>query len=72
VTLCPGRGQATWNRADVIVFGGTPAFLTGTLENEGCLRCLPNLPPVMSSNGTVIDRGSVTSDERLALLAYFR
>ena len=33
----------------------------------------PNLPPIMSSNGTVIDRGSVlTSDERLALLAYLR
>jgi hypothetical protein len=33
----------------------------------------PNLPPIMSSNGVVIDRGSVlTSDERLALLAYLR
>jgi cytochrome c peroxidase len=30
----------------------------------------PNLPPVLSSNGTVIDRGFVTAEERPALLAY--
>lgn len=32
----------------------------------------PNLPPVLSSNGTVVDRGFVTADERPALLAYLR
>lgn len=32
----------------------------------------PNLPPIMSSNGNVIDRGFVTAAERLALLAYLR
>ena len=32
----------------------------------------PNLPPVLSSNGTVIDRGFVTTEERPALLAYLR
>jgi cytochrome c peroxidase len=32
----------------------------------------PNLPPILSSNGLVIDRGFVTADERAALLAYLR
>ena len=30
----------------------------------------PNLPPFISSNGLVVDRGFVTADERAALLAY--
>ncbi|MEO8436642.1 MAG: hypothetical protein ABI596_17220, partial [Pyrinomonadaceae bacterium] len=32
----------------------------------------PNLPPFLSSNGLVINRGFVTADERAALLAYLR
>jgi hypothetical protein len=32
----------------------------------------PNLPPILSSNGLVVDRGFVTADERGALLAYLR
>jgi cytochrome c peroxidase len=32
----------------------------------------PNLPPLLSSNGLVVDRGFVTADEREALLAYLR
>lgn len=32
----------------------------------------PNLPPVLSSNGLVIDRGFVRTEERAALLAYLR
>jgi cytochrome c peroxidase len=32
----------------------------------------PNLPPILSSNGLVVDRGFVTLDERAALLAYLR
>ena len=32
----------------------------------------PNLPPLLSSNGIVVDRGFVTADERPALLAYLR
>ncbi len=32
----------------------------------------PNLPPLLSSNGLVVDRGFVTADERQALLAYLR
>ena len=32
----------------------------------------PNLPPILSSNGFVVDRGFVTADERPALLAYLR
>jgi cytochrome c peroxidase len=32
----------------------------------------PNLPPILSSDGLVIDRGFVTSEERPALLAYLR
>src|SRR6266542_4469578 len=32
----------------------------------------PNLPPIISSNGLVVDRGFVTADERAALLAYLR
>jgi cytochrome c peroxidase len=32
----------------------------------------PNLPPILSSNGMVIDRGFVSTDERAALLAYLR
>jgi cytochrome c peroxidase len=32
----------------------------------------PNLPPILSSNGLVVDRGFVTMDERPALLAYLR
>jgi len=32
----------------------------------------PNLPPLLSSSGLVIDRGFVTADERPALLAYLR
>jgi cytochrome c peroxidase len=32
----------------------------------------PNLPPILSSNGLVIDRGFVLAEEREALLAYLR
>ncbi len=32
----------------------------------------PNLPPILSSNGLVVDRGFITADERAALLAYLR
>ena len=32
----------------------------------------PNLPPLLSSNGLVVDRGFVRADERAALLAYLR
>ena len=32
----------------------------------------PSLPPILSSNGLVIDRGFVTAEERPALLAYLR
>ena len=32
----------------------------------------PNLPPLLSSNGLVVDRGFVAADERAALLAYLR
>ena len=32
----------------------------------------PNLPPLLSSDGLVIDRGFVTAQERIALLAYLR
>jgi cytochrome c peroxidase len=32
----------------------------------------PNLPPILSSNGLVVDRGFVTPEERPALLAYLR
>ena len=32
----------------------------------------PNVPPILSSNGLVVDRGVVTADERAALLAYLR
>jgi mono/diheme cytochrome c family protein len=32
----------------------------------------PNLPPIVSSNGLVIDRGFIRADERAALLAYMR
>jgi cytochrome c peroxidase len=31
-----------------------------------------NLPPIISSNGLVIDRGFIAADERAALLAYLR
>ena len=31
----------------------------------------PNLPPIISSNGLVVDRGFVTADERVALMAYY-
>jgi len=32
----------------------------------------PNLPAIVSSNGTVVDRGFIAPDERSALLAYLR
>jgi cytochrome c peroxidase len=32
----------------------------------------PNLPPIISSNGLVVDRGFVAPEERAALLAYLR
>jgi cytochrome c peroxidase len=32
----------------------------------------PNLPPIVSSNGLVVDRGFIAVDERAALLAYLR
>jgi cytochrome c peroxidase len=32
----------------------------------------PNLPPIISSNGLVVDRGFITPEERVALLAYLR
>ena len=36
------------------------------------LNPAPNLPPILSSNGTVVDRGFINPDERVALLAYLR
>jgi cytochrome c peroxidase len=36
------------------------------------LNPAPNLPPILSSNGLIVDRGFVTPDERPALLAYLR
>jgi cytochrome c peroxidase len=36
------------------------------------LNPAPNLPPLLSSNGVVVDRGFVTATERPALLAYLR
>lgn len=36
------------------------------------LNPAPNLPPILSSNGLVIDRGFVLPSERAALLAYLR
>jgi cytochrome c peroxidase len=32
----------------------------------------PNLPPILSSNGLVVDRGFIATEERAALLAYLR
>lgn len=32
----------------------------------------PNMPPILSSNGTDLDRGFINDDEREALLAYLR
>ena len=32
----------------------------------------PNLPPILSSDGLVIDRGFIAAEERDALLAYLR
>jgi cytochrome c peroxidase len=32
----------------------------------------PNLPPILSSNGLVVDRGFIAAEERAALLAYLR
>jgi cytochrome c peroxidase len=32
----------------------------------------PNLPPILSSNGLVVDRGFVAAEERASLLAYLR
>jgi cytochrome c peroxidase len=32
----------------------------------------PNMPPIVSSNGTVLDRGFIDADEREPLLAYLR
>jgi cytochrome c peroxidase len=32
----------------------------------------PNMPPILSSNGVVLDRGFVLTAERPALLAYLR
>ena len=32
----------------------------------------PNLPPILSSDGLVVDRGFVTKDERAGLLAYLK
>jgi cytochrome c peroxidase len=32
----------------------------------------PNLPPILSSNGLEVDRGFVTTEERVALLAYLK
>ena len=36
------------------------------------LNPAPNLPPILSSNGLVVDRGFVSPEERPALLAYLR
>jgi len=36
------------------------------------LNPAPNLPPILSSNGVVVDRGFVNDDERQALIAYLR
>jgi hypothetical protein len=32
----------------------------------------PNLPPIISSDGLVVDRGIIRPEERAALLAYLR
>ena len=44
------------------------AFFT----RAGRLNPPPNLPPILSSTGLVVDRGFVAADERAALLAYLR
>ena len=36
------------------------------------ISAAPNLPAIVSSNGTVVDRGFIAPDERSALLAYLR
>jgi cytochrome c peroxidase len=38
----------------------------------GRLNPAPNLPPLLSSNGVVVDRGFIRLDEKAALLAYLR
>jgi len=48
-------------------------WTTTTLSSGACsAESAANLPPLLSSNGLVVDRGFVTADERAALLAYPR
>jgi cytochrome c peroxidase len=42
------------------------------VERIARLNPPPNLPPIISSNGLVLDRGFIAADERAALLAYLR
>jgi cytochrome c peroxidase len=41
-------------------------------KRAGRLNPPPNMPPIISSNGTELDRGFINDDEREALLAYLR
>ena len=47
-------------------------YYDALFRRAGRLNPAPNLPPILSSNGVVVDRGFVTADERAALLAYLR
>jgi cytochrome c peroxidase len=45
---------------------------TAVFRRAARLNPPPNLPPLLSSNGLVVDRGFINPDERAALLAYLR
>ena len=45
---------------------------TAFFARAGRLNPPPNLPPILSSDGLVIDRGFIGAEERTALLAYLR
>ena len=45
---------------------------TAFFARAGRLNPPPNLPPILSSDGLVIDRGFLGAEERAALLAYLR
>ena len=56
------------NSAATLVLDHYEAFF----RRAARLNPAPNLPPILSSDGTVIDRGFVLPEERAALLAYLK